>query len=194
MIPNQYIIKRWTNEAKIKEFSDKRELVMPADPKLRSKIRCNDLDLLFTYFTRRASQSEDTYKFALDVYDKSLAQVEIYLKELSCGKVGEVDTSILDNEERAVRDIEENCDTNTTKVRGVKIKGRGRGKGGLGRSCGRGNGSARFKSSLEKGKRNKKPHCSTSNAHVFIFNMKFLQYYIFDLTGYIYILIIDWSM
>ncbi|CAL0319913.1 unnamed protein product [Lupinus luteus] len=114
----------------------------------------------------RAGQSEETYKFALEVYDKSLAQVEAYLKELSCGKVGEVDKSILDNIGGAFRDIEEHCDSNTTNVRGIKIKERGRGKGGLRRSCCRGNGSTRFKSSLEKGKRNKKPQCSTSNAHI----------------------------
>ncbi|CAL0326395.1 unnamed protein product [Lupinus luteus] len=73
----------------------------------------------------KVGQSEEIYKFALDVYDKSLAQVEAYLKELSYGKVGEVDISIFNHRGGAFRDIEEHCDTNTTIVTWIKVKERG---------------------------------------------------------------------
>ncbi|KAK7256415.1 hypothetical protein RIF29_29861 [Crotalaria pallida] len=116
---------------------------------------------------RRASQSEETYKFALEVYDKSLAQVEACLKQLSCANIDEVDISVLDHGGDAAKDIEEQCDTNVTKVRGVKFKERGQGKGGPGKGHGRGGGrgniSSRFKSAIEKGKKNKKQHCSSLN-------------------------------
>uniref|UniRef100_A0A803N405 Protein FAR1-RELATED SEQUENCE n=1 Tax=Chenopodium quinoa TaxID=63459 RepID=A0A803N405_CHEQI len=104
---------------------------------------------------RVAAQSEDTYKWALDVHQKSLAEVEARLKKLICGEEDDNEEESLDCEENV--NVELQCDTLT--VKGIKMRGSSPGSRGRGRGNGSNNGSTRCKSSLEKG-RTRKKHCT----------------------------------
>ncbi|XP_021757129.1 protein FAR1-RELATED SEQUENCE 2-like [Chenopodium quinoa] len=154
-IPNQYILQRWKKDAKVEICQQHKLSTRQVDEKICSRIRFQELGKLFTHFAGVAAQSEDTYKWALDVHQKSLAEVEARLKKLICGEEDDNEEESLDCEENV--NVELQCDTST--VKGIKMRGSSHGSRGRGRGNGSNNGSTRCKSSLEKG-RTRKKHCT----------------------------------
>lgn len=149
-IPNQYILKRWKKDAKVGSLDKNMVSSTHTDDRLCSRIWFQELGNLYTHFAGVAAESEETYKFAKDVYQKSLVEVEACLKRLICEDHDGDNGDCL--EDGGNRDME-HCDMSI--VRGIKVKG-GQGSNGRGRGTGRSNGSSRYKSALEKGHGNKK--------------------------------------
>ncbi|XP_021742797.1 protein FAR1-RELATED SEQUENCE 5-like [Chenopodium quinoa] len=154
-ITNQYILQRWKKDAKVEICQQHKLSTRQVDEKICSRIRFQELGKLFTHFAGVAAQSEDTCKWALDVHQKSLAEVEARLKKLISGEEDDNEEESIDCEENV--NVELQCDTST--VKGIKMRGSSHGSRGRGRGNGSNNGSTRCKSSLEKG-RTRKKHCT----------------------------------
>lgn len=153
MIPDQYILKRWKKDAKVETLQEHTVSSPKVDEKICYRIRFQELGKLYNHFAGVAAECQETYKFALEVHQKSLAQVEAYLKKLICGAPEDIGEDGLDGGENGHID-----QSDISTVRGVKSRA-GRVSRGRGRGNGRNNGSARFKSCLDKGGARKK-HCT----------------------------------
>ncbi|CAA6673065.1 unnamed protein product [Spirodela intermedia] len=82
-IPDQYIVKRWTNDAKDTRERIHHAFTDVADPKERVSNRHRDLRMNFNKLAARAAETEETYAFAWTELDRVMFLVEDKLKALS---------------------------------------------------------------------------------------------------------------
>uniref|UniRef100_A0A1D1YUK7 Protein FAR1-RELATED SEQUENCE n=1 Tax=Anthurium amnicola TaxID=1678845 RepID=A0A1D1YUK7_9ARAE len=82
-IPDQYMVKRWTKDAKDRRGRINHESTAIVDYKKELTIRHRDLRINFNKLAAKAAETEETYVFALTEFDRLLAQVEDRLKQAS---------------------------------------------------------------------------------------------------------------
>ncbi|KAL4318052.1 hypothetical protein GQ457_18G005870 [Hibiscus cannabinus] len=138
-VPNQYILKRWTKEAKIGVAINSSMSTRSDDPKVNVGTCYKVLLRWYYHLAARAAMSEQSFDFAMSDGEKTLNKVETTLKQLSieeslstCG--GKINFPV-DASEQNVK--------NAKNVKGIKCKPRKKGD----RS------SVRPKSALEKATR-----------------------------------------
>ncbi|KAG5562913.1 hypothetical protein RHGRI_005599 [Rhododendron griersonianum] len=150
-IPDRYILKRWTMNAKSGNTTSTSASSIQDDPKAMMGIRYKELCRLHTHLATRAAESEKAYEIALDGLHKILEEVETIL-----GGV-EIHETFLETSHEQNDVVEDDAiihDEGTgNKVKGLKVKERTNGKS-----------SKRPKSALEKATRNKrKPQAKPSS-------------------------------
>ncbi|KAI9186774.1 hypothetical protein LWI28_020717 [Acer negundo] len=133
-IPIEYILKRWTKQARGDSVQDINGREIQADPKLRQTFQYRSLCSIFTRISSRASENEKAYNLA-NVHVSNLAkQVEDLLRLEIDGNIHEKD---IEDQDVAV-EVECTQDPNLVKAKESKKKETSRGR-------------RRFKSDLEKG-------------------------------------------
>ena len=125
-IPPQYILKRWTKNAKFGSRLETLKLPNNEDPKALIANRYRELCRLQTLIATKAAEDEETYNIAVIGFNKILEDVEAHSK---VGETHKPSSSHVENE---------------NKIKGVKKKERARGK------------SSRPKSALEKAYKKKR--------------------------------------
>ncbi|KAK3188638.1 hypothetical protein Dsin_028199 [Dipteronia sinensis] len=144
-IPTQYILIKWTKQARVKCVQDMHGSEIQEDPKLQQTCRYRSLCSIFTRISSTASESEKTYILANENAINLTKLVEDILHLETVGDKHEKD----DGSQNIA--IEVNCtqDSNVVKVKGLKKKETSRGR-------------CRIKSGLEKAlakrKTQTKPH------------------------------------
>nr|XP_027062985.1 protein FAR1-RELATED SEQUENCE 5-like [Coffea arabica] len=112
-IPSQYIIKRWTNKAKVGYVKDNNccNINNDLDPKVTFTKRYRDLCRLYTQLVTKAAQAEETYKIAKEGLLKILDLVDARLHQ-------EGSSNEMSNAAKV-----SNPTNNTTNASGINIKG-----------------------------------------------------------------------
>ncbi|KAK9027452.1 hypothetical protein V6N11_067287 [Hibiscus sabdariffa] len=138
-VPNQYILKRWTKEAKIGVTLNSSLSTRSNDPKVDVGTRYKSLLRWYSHLAARAAMSEQSFEIAMGDGEKTLSKVEATLKQLSIeeslNKCGE--------EKIFQVDAREQNENNGKKVQGIKCKPKRKGDGS----------SIRPKNALEKATR-----------------------------------------
>ncbi|KAH7854140.1 hypothetical protein Vadar_010578 [Vaccinium darrowii] len=118
-IPNQYILKRWTKNAKSGSIDSTCARTPVEDPKAMMGIRYKDLCRLCTQLETRAAEIEDAYKIALNALKKIAEEVDASL-------IGETFQGISHANIIASQDINEATygEGSKKKAKGLKIKKR----------------------------------------------------------------------
>ncbi|KAK3229271.1 hypothetical protein Dsin_001152 [Dipteronia sinensis] len=132
-IPTQYILKRWTKQARVECVQDMHGREIQEDPKLQQTYRYRSLCSIFTRISSRASESEKAYILANEQASNLTKLVEDILHIEMVGNNHEKDHG-----SQTVA-VEMDCaqDSNIVKAKGLKKKETSRGR-------------RRIKSSLEK--------------------------------------------
>ncbi|EEC67967.1 hypothetical protein OsI_35721 [Oryza sativa Indica Group] len=104
-IPKQYILQRWTIDAK--SLHIKSNCITHEDPKIKLSTRRRDLCRMFVKIASRATESDETYLMAANNAQKLAEDVEKYL-------------SIRPDQDLDKSGIEENV--GPSKARGIKVK------------------------------------------------------------------------
>ncbi|KAI8574012.1 hypothetical protein RHMOL_Rhmol01G0320800 [Rhododendron molle] len=142
-IPDKYILKRWTMNAKSGNTTTTSASSIQDDPKAMMGIRYKELCRLHTHLATRAAESEKAYEIALDGLHKILEEVETILGGVKIHETF-LETSHVQND--VVEDDAIIHDEGAgNKVKGLKVKERTNGKS-----------SKRPRSDLEKVTRNKR--------------------------------------
>ncbi|KAK8565153.1 hypothetical protein V6N12_058727 [Hibiscus sabdariffa] len=82
-VPNQYILKIWTKEAKIGVTINSSTSTRSNDPKVDVGTGYKILLRWYSHLAARAAMSEQSFKIAMDDGEKTLSKVETTLKQLS---------------------------------------------------------------------------------------------------------------
>ncbi|KAF7148989.1 hypothetical protein RHSIM_Rhsim03G0106600 [Rhododendron simsii] len=150
-IPDRYILKRWTMNAKSGNKTTTLASSIQDDPKAMMGIRYKELCRLHTQLATRAAESDKAYEIALDGLHKILEEVETILGGVEMHPTS-LETSLVQSD--VVEDDAIIHDEGAgNKVKGLKVKERANGKS-----------SKRPRSALEKATRNKrKPQAKPSS-------------------------------
>ncbi|KAL4332079.1 hypothetical protein GQ457_15G027670 [Hibiscus cannabinus] len=124
-IPNQYILKRWTKEAKIGVAINSSMSTRSNDPKVDVGSRYKTLLRWYSHLAARASMSEQSFDIAMSDGEKTLSKVETTLKQLSI----EESFNMCSENKIPQADETEQIKNNGKKVKGVKCKPRRKGDG-----------------------------------------------------------------
>lgn len=76
VVPSQYILKRWTKEARLGSVREVEQCNMQDNPRMIVASRYKDLCHRLLKFSARASESEDAYQFAVRKLDEMIEGVE----------------------------------------------------------------------------------------------------------------------
>ena len=71
LIPQQYILKRWTRDARLRSDGDCKGKPIELDVKANFMKRCNELCPRMVKLTNKASESHETWSFLYKVYEES---------------------------------------------------------------------------------------------------------------------------
>ncbi|KAI8573351.1 hypothetical protein RHMOL_Rhmol01G0270300 [Rhododendron molle] len=150
-IPDKYILKRWTMNAKSGNTTTTSASSIQNGPKAMMGIRYKELCCLHTHLATRAAESEKAYEIALDGLHKILEEVETILGGVEIHETF-LETSHVQND--VVEDDAIIHDEGAgNKVKGLKVKERTNGKS-----------SKRPRSALDKATRNRrKPQAKPSS-------------------------------
>ncbi|XP_075665495.1 protein FAR1-RELATED SEQUENCE 1-like [Castanea sativa] len=80
MIPEQFILKRWTKNAKAGIVLDIHECEVQSDPKLEMRARYRNLCTTYVRFMGKAAESKEASDFLVSLASELDAKVEEYLK------------------------------------------------------------------------------------------------------------------
>ena len=85
-VPNQYILKRWTKDAKVGSTMKTYMHVGPHDQNADVGSRYKVLLKLYSNLAARAVLTDETFSISLDAHESTLNKVEANLKNLSIEK------------------------------------------------------------------------------------------------------------
>lgn len=81
-IPDEYILKRWTKDAKVGDMIAYCTPNVQEEPKLSMKRKFKELSIMFNQLSAKAAESEETYNIAREGCLKIIGDVEEKLKSL----------------------------------------------------------------------------------------------------------------
>ncbi|XP_075648610.1 protein FAR1-RELATED SEQUENCE 5-like [Castanea sativa] len=122
-VPNQYILKRWTKDAKVGSAMKNYMHVGPRDQNADVGSRYKVLLKLYSNLAARAALTDETFRIALDAHESTLNKVEANLKILSIEESTVGSTHFKSKAQQANDNVQPtNCEGN--KIKGIKLKGR----------------------------------------------------------------------
>ena len=122
-VPNQYILKKWTKDAKVGSTMKNYMHVGPHDQNADVGSRYKVLLKLYSNLVARAALTDETFRISLDVHESTLNKVEANLKNLSIEKSTVGSTHFKSKAQQANDNVQPtNCEGN--KIKGINFKGR----------------------------------------------------------------------
>ncbi|XP_075674787.1 protein FAR1-RELATED SEQUENCE 5-like [Castanea sativa] len=122
-VPNQYILKRWTKDAKVGSAMKIFMHVGPRDQNADVGSRYKVLLKLYSNLAARAALTDETFCISLDAHESTLNKVEANLKNLSIEESTVGSTHFESKAQQANDNVQPtNCEGN--KIKGIKLKGR----------------------------------------------------------------------
>ncbi|KAH7847219.1 hypothetical protein Vadar_023420 [Vaccinium darrowii] len=142
-IPDRYILKRWTMNAKSGNTIPTCLSSIPEDPTAMMGRRYKELCRLHTHLATRAAETEKAYGIVVDGLNKILEEVEASLTGVETDEGVETNETFLGSQNGVFEDNEAHDEGIGKKVKGLKVKEKTNGKS-----------SKRPKSALERATRN----------------------------------------
>ncbi|XP_050259081.1 protein FAR-RED IMPAIRED RESPONSE 1-like [Quercus robur] len=122
-VPNQYILKRWTKDAKVGSAMKNYMHVEPHDQNADVGSCYKVLLKLYSNLAARATLIDETFRISLDAHESTLNKVEANLKNLSIEESTVGSTHFKLKAQQANDNVQPtNCEGN--KIKGIKLKGR----------------------------------------------------------------------